>query len=159
MLILATGGTFDKNYDIISGQLTFAGSQLPDLIRQARLTCPHQLEIIMQKDSLEMTLSDRMTILEHCRQHSSQHILVIHGTDTMTKTAVFLQQAQLAKTIVLTGAMRPVALGDSDGVFNFGYALAMTQSQPHGVYIAMQGQCFAANQVIKDRTQALFTNK
>jgi len=155
MLILATGGTFDKDY-AIDGSLTFNGSFLPKLIQQARLTCPHEHQILMQKDSLDMTLADRMTILEACRCSSSQQIVIIHGTDTMAETAEFLHRAALAKTIVLTGAMRPFAFGNSDAVFNLGYALAIAQTANQGVYIAMQGECFNAGAVVKDKAQLQF---
>jgi L-asparaginase len=155
MLILATGGTFDKEY-LIDGTLGFQGSSLPKLIQQARLTCPHQLQIVMQKDSLEMTITDRMIILEACRCSAYQKIVIIHGTDTMTDTAEFLQHAQLDKTIVLTGAMRPFAFGQSDASFNFGFALALAQTKPIGVYVAMQGECFSAGKVLKNKSLLQF---
>lgn len=150
MLILATGGTFDKDY-ALDGSLVFQGSALPKLIQQARLTCPHELQIIMQKDSLEMSITDRMMILEACRNTNSKQIVIIHGTDTMIETADFLRNAHLDKTIILTGAMRPFAFGDSDSAFNFGYAIAMTSIQKQGVYVAMQGECFSAGKVKKDK--------
>ncbi len=157
MLILATGGTFDKDY-ALDGSLAFSGSALPKLIQQARLTCAHELHIIMQKDSLDMSIADRMLILEACRNTTSEQIIIIHGTDTMTETADFLRRAALNKTIVLTGAMRPFAFGNSDAAFNLGYALAMVQMATQGVYIAMQGEYFSAGTVIKDKTQLLFTH-
>jgi L-asparaginase len=105
-----------------------------------------------------MIITDRMLILEACRNTTSEHIIIIHGTDTMTETADFLRRAALNKTIVLTGAMRPFAFGNSDAAFNLGYALAMAQTAAQGVYIAMQGECFSAGTVIKDKTQLLFTH-
>ena len=158
MLILATGGTFDKDYDLTSGQLIFAGTCIPQLIHEARLTTPHRLDVLMQKDSLEMTLSDRMVILEACRAASEKHIVIIHGTDTMTDTALFLQSAEIDKTIVLTGAMRPHAFGESDASFNLGYAIAAAQLHTHGVYIAIQGELFNADKVQKNRQLGQFTH-
>lgn len=159
MLILATGGTWDKDYDLISGQLTFAESGLPKLIHQARLTCRHELQILMLKDSLEMTLADRVNILEACRAYHGEQIVIIHGTDTMTETAAFLSTAKIAKTIVLTGAMRPFAFGQSDASFNFGYAIATAQTKASGVYITMQGQCFHSDNVHKDKQNGVFLEK
>jgi L-asparaginase len=155
MLILATGGTFDKDY-ALDGNLGFHGSVLPKLIGQARLTCAHELNILMQKDSLDMTITDRRAILEACRTTASTQIIIIHGTDTMSETATFLQQANLEKTIILTGAMRPFSFGHSDAAFNFGFALALAQTAAIGVYIAMQGECFAAGKVAKNKDRAQF---
>lgn len=156
MLILATGGTWDKDYDPVLGALTFSGSRLPAMIAQARLTCAHRLEILMQKDSLDMTTADRMQILEACRMASETQIVIIHGTDTMTDTAVFLHQADLDKTLVLTGAMRPQALGQSDALFNLGHAIAAAQCLPSGCYLSMQGELFSATGAFKDRSRGLF---
>lgn len=158
MLILATGGTFDKDY-ALDGSLCFGQSALPQLIQQARLTCSHELQILMQKDSLDMTITDRMVILEACRASSERRVIIIHGTDTITETAEFLQHAQLKKTIVLTGAMRPFAFGHSDAAFNFGFALASVQMMSEGVYIAMQGECFHAGSVIKNKTLMQFVQR
>jgi L-asparaginase len=157
MLILATGGTFDKDY-AIDGNLVFNHSVLPKVIQEARLTCEHQLQVLMQKDSLEMSVSDRMAILEACRTTNASQIVIIHGTDTMTETAEFLQRAALDKTIVLTGAMRPFAFGNSDASFNVGFALAVAQTANIGVYIAMQGECFTAGKVTKDKQRMQFVH-
>lgn len=158
MLILATGGTFDKDY-AVNGTLDFFGSMLPKMIQQSRITCPHTLNVLMQKDSLDMTISDRMLILEACRNTQEQQIVIIHGTDTLCETAKFLQHANIPKTIVLTGAMRPFAFGASDASFNLGFALAIVQTTPAGVYIAMQGECFAAGTVEKDKERAQFIRR
>lgn len=158
MLILATGGTFDKEYALTSGELIFSETCLPKLIYEARLTTPHRLHVLMQKDSLDMTIRDRMVILESCRAADEEHIVIIHGTDTMTETATFLQSAAIDKTIVLTGAMRPYAFGHSDASFNLGYAIAAAQLRSHGVYIAMQGELFDADKVQKNRQIGQFTH-
>ena len=50
-------------------------------------------------------------------------IVIIHGTDTMTKTVEIFAKENIKKTIVFTGAMIPDAFGSSDGLFNFGTAL------------------------------------
>src|SRR4051812_37615097 len=100
--LIATGGTFDKHYDEISGQLTFATSHLPDAIRRARITVPVALDTLPLLDSLDMQDADRQRVLETCRAASEKAIVIIHGTDTMSETAQVLGAAALDKTIVLT---------------------------------------------------------
>ena len=67
-----------------------------------------------------------------------------------------LGEASLAKTIVLTGAMVPYAFGSSDGLFNLGSALSFVQAPPPGVYVAMNGRCFAWDDVVKNRELGVF---
>lgn len=159
MLVIGTGGTFDKDYAIQDGSLTFTQSHIPSLLADARITCNHRFISLFQKDSLDINIEDRMSILETCRSVTESDIVIVHGTDTITETAVFLHNAQLDKTIVLTGAMRPVAFGHSDAAFNLGYAIALSQSLPNGVYIAIQGELFPAGHVIKDKQKALFVRQ
>lgn len=154
--ILAAGGTFDKHYDAIAGQLGFADSHLPDVIKRARLTLPTELEVLPLLDSLDMQDADRQRILAACRVANEAAIVVIHGTDTMCETAHVLGNAALAKTIVLTGAMIPYEITGSDALFNFGFACGVAQTLPHGVYVAMNGKVFAWDQVQKNRAAGVF---
>lgn len=156
MLIIGTGGTFDKDYELTDGSLVFRQSCIPHLLQEARITSLHRFVSLLKKDSLELTLTDRLRLLEACRSASEENIVIVHGTDTMSETAEFLQHAISDKTIVLTGAMRPHAFGHSDASFNLGYAIACAQHLTHGVYVAMQGECFSAGQVTKDKQRALF---
>jgi len=156
MRIIATGGTFDKHYDEIRGELTFKDSHLPGILKQARLTTPIVLEINQLIDSLHMQEANRRHILAACEAAPESQIVVIHGTDTMTQTARVLGAAQLAKTIVLTGAMIPYAIQGSDALFNLGFACAVAQLAPHGVYIAMNGQIFAWDNVHKNTQTGVF---
>jgi L-asparaginase len=154
--ILATGGTFDKHYDEIAGKLTFADSHLPDVIARARITLPVQLEIVAMLDSLEMQDADRQNVLSACQRASETSIVIIHGTDTMRETAHVLGNVALAKTIILTGAMIPYEIANSDALFNFGFASGIAQTLPHGVYIAMNGQIFNWDNVKKNRSAGVF---
>jgi L-asparaginase len=156
MLIIGTGGTFDKDYQLTDGSLVFAQSCITELLREARITAEHRFVSLMKKDSLDLTLTDRLQLLEVCRAAYEKQIVIVHGTDTMAETANFLQQDRLNKTIVLTGAIRPHAFGHSDAGFNLGYAIACSQHLTSGIYIAMQGECFTAGQVMKDKQRALF---
>lgn len=150
--IFITGGTFDKSYDSINGQLYFKNTHLPEMLNRSRCTLEIDIKTLMMKDSLEMCEQDVELVVRSCQKSDANQIVITHGTDTMTRTAATLANAKIAKTIVLTGAMIPYAFGSSsDGFFNLGCALAFVQTQPQGVYVTMQGQCFHWNQVKKNK--------
>jgi L-asparaginase len=158
--IIATGGTFDKHYDELAGKLTFTESQLPDVLKRARLTVPVELEVRSSLiDSLDMVDKDRQEILASCKQSAENAIVIIHGTDTMRETAHVLGAAQLDKVIVFTGAMIPYEIANSDALFNLGFACGVAQLLAPGVYVAMNGQVFAWDTVQKDRSAGVFVSK
>ncbi|EIJ45386.1 cytoplasmic L-asparaginase I protein [Herbaspirillum sp. GW103] len=154
--IIATGGTFDKHYDEIAGQLGFSESHLPDVIARARITTDVSLETLRLLDSLEMQDGDRQRVLQACQASTQQAIVIIHGTDTMQQTAQVLGPALTDKTVVLTGAMIPYEIANSDAFFNFGFACGVAQVLPPGVYVAMNGRIFAWNKVAKNRSAGVF---
>jgi len=154
--IIATGGTFDKHYDEIAGKLTFAASHLPKVIERARITVPVELEELPLLDSLDMQDIDRRRVLASCTQAEEEAIVIIHGTDTMQDTAAVLGTANLAKAIVVTGAMIPYEIANSDALFNFGFACGVAQILPHGVYVAMNGKIFSWDKVQKNRVAGVF---
>ena len=157
--IFVTGGTFDKTYDEIKGQLSFTDTHLPEMLRLGRSRVDVSVRTLMMIDSLDMTDADRAHIVDECRRTSETRILVTHGTDTMVDSARALGSALPAgagKTIVLTGAMVPYAFGSSDGLFNLGSALSFVQVLPAGVYIAMNGRWFLWNHVRKNRETGVF---
>jgi L-asparaginase len=84
------------------------------------------------------------------------HIVITHGTDTMEVTAKYLSKQEIGKTIVLTGAMVPYTFGSSDGFYNLGSALAFVQTLPPGVYVAMNGKYFDAENVRKNKEKGIF---
>ncbi len=154
--ILVTGGTFDKEYNELEGTLFFKETHLPEMLALGRSRVKTEVSTLMMIDSLEMTDGHRRKILEACRSARENRIVITHGTDTMEVTARVLGQAALGKTIVLTGAMVPYKFGSSDGLFNLGSALALGQILPAGVYLAMNGRCFAWDNVHKDRKKGVF---
>ncbi|HVO18275.1 MAG TPA: asparaginase [Anaeromyxobacter sp.] len=156
VLILVTGGTFDKEYDELHGRLFFKDTHLPEMLRLARCRVDVGIRTLMMKDSLDMTLDDRQAVVEACRGCAEDRIVVTHGTDTMAETARELVAAALPKTVVLAGAMIPYAFGSSDGLFNLGSALSFAQVLPAGVYVAMNGRCFAGDRVRKNRETGIF---
>jgi L-asparaginase len=156
MRIIVTGGTFDKQYDELRGELTFKDSHLPAILKQARITAPVVLEINQLIDSLHMQDVNRQHILASCRAAPEAHIVIVHGTDTMQQTARVLGEAQLDRTIVLTGALVPYVFIGSDSLFNLGFACAAAQLLPPGVYIAMNGQVFTWDNVRKNTGLGVF---
>jgi len=154
--LLVTGGTFDKEYNELTGELFFKSTHLPDMLHLGRCRLDITIETLMMIDSLEMTAADRQLILDRCRQSPARRIVITHGTDSMEDTAAVLGQGIVDKTIVLTGAMVPYQFGSSDGMFNLGTALAFVQSLPSGVYVAMNGRCFPWRSVRKNRELGVF---
>ena len=154
--IFITGGTFDKEYNEITGKLYFKDTHMGEILDLGRSKLDVSIRTLMMIDSLDMTGSDRNLILENCVSTKGDQIIVTHGTDTMTDTAKLLATGNLEKTIVLTGAMIPFKFGTSDGLFNLGSALGFVQSLPHGVYIAMNGRCFDYDKVKKNKKTGVF---
>lgn len=154
--IFITGGTFDKEYNELNGQLYFKDTHMPDLLEMGRCRLDTEIRTLMMIDSLEMTDEDREMIAYQCNQVEEDRIVITHGTDTMSETAKFLAIRIKNKTIVLFGAMIPIKFGSSDGLFNLGSALAFVQTLPPGVYIAMNGRCFNWNNVKKNKETGIF---
>jgi L-asparaginase len=154
--IFITGGTFDKTYDELSGKLSFGDTHLPEMLRLGRSRVDVSVRTLMMVDSLDMTDADRARIVTSCSHCDTSRIVVTHGTDTMVETAAAIAREVNDKTIVLTGAMVPYAFGSSDGLFNLGSALSFVQTLPVGVYIAMNGQAFAWNNVRKNKETGFF---
>src|SRR6476469_11210657 len=115
--IIATVGTVDKHYDELTGTLGFAESHLPAVLARTRMTIDFALEQLPLLDSLDMQDGDRQRVLAACQAASEQAIVIVHGTDTMKDTAAVLGAANLGKTIVLTGAMIPYEIANSDALF------------------------------------------
>ena len=154
--ILITGGTFDKEYDEITGELYFKDTHMGEILNLGRSRLDVKIKKLMLIDSLDMTDDDRKVILDNCISVDEEQIVITHGTDTMTKTGEVLAGANLKKTIVLTGAMIPYKFGSSDGLFNFGGALAFVQALPFGVYVAMNGCYFQWDEVEKNKETGVF---
>ena len=156
--LLITGGTFDKVYDELHGRLYFEDTHVPEMLERGRCGLDIELRTVMMVDSLEMTDDDRQLILANCKRAEEKQIVITHGTDTMVETAAVLAKGLEGsdRTVVLTGAMIPFAFGSSDGLFNLGSALSFVQLLPPGVYVAMNGHCFAWDNVRKNRQLGIF---
>lgn len=154
--IIVTGGTFDKEYNELNGELFFKDTHLHEMLSRGRSKLELDITTLMMIDSLDMNDLDRKKIADACADAKEDKILITHGTDTMPITAEVLSHQIKDKTIVLTGAMVPYKFGSSDGMFNLGSALAFVQTLPHGVYVVMNGKVFDGNNVMKNKATGEF---
>jgi L-asparaginase len=156
--IITTGGTIDKTYNSLNGELEFGKSYVGEIIQNANLTIEVKINHLLQKDSLEMLGVDRNLILESVKNSKSDKIIITHGTDTMDKTAQTLTKIK-DKIVILTGAMVPYSIQKSDSIFNIGFAIASVSTLKNGIYIAMNGRIFNAENVKKNTKIGVFENK
>ena len=158
--ILITGGTFDKSYNHISGDLFFEKTHIPEMLERSKCRLNVDVKTLMMIDSLEMTKKDIEKIIDECKKTKSSRIVITHGTDTMVNTAEKIAEKIKNITIVLTGAMIPYAFGSSsDGFFNLGSALSFVQTLKNGIYIAINGQYFDYDKVEKNKLKGYFEKK
>ena len=154
--LYVTGGTFDKEYNELTGQLYFKDTHVREMLRLGRCNLDLEIRTLMMIDSQEMNEIDREMIRKSCAESSTERVVITHGTDTMADTARYLGERVQDKIIVLVGAMIPYTFGSSDGLYNLGSALAFVQTLPPGVYVVMNGRCFAWDNVRKNRATGLF---
>ncbi len=149
--VLITGGTIDKQYNELNGELIFTQSSVEDMLAQGGAKLDISVETVMLKDSLDMDDNDRQKILTSCLACEESQIVITHGTDTMVETSQVLAAGIKDKTIVLLGAMVPYQFKNSDALFNLGCAMAAVQTLVNGVYITMNGKIFNYDEVIKNK--------
>ena len=157
--LLITGGTIDKQYNELNGELIFTQSSVEDMLAQGRAKLDIAYETVMLKDSLDMDDNDRQRILTSCLTCDESKIVITHGTDTMVETSQVLAAGIKDKTIVLLGAMVPYRFKNSDALFNLGCAMAAVQTLVNGVYITMNGKIFNYDEVIKNRELGEFKHR
>lgn len=155
MLILTTGGTIDKVYFDALSDYQVGETVVTKILEVARVRRAFRIEEVVRKDSLELDDADRAMLRDRVLAAPEQHIVITHGTDTMTETAKILADVA-GKTIVLVGALAPARFGESDASFNLGMAFATAQIASPGVYITMSGSVFRADRVVKDRDKGAF---
>src|SRR5215469_811958 len=153
--IFTTGGTIDKIYFDAKSEYEVGEPQIGDVLREMGVGFPFEITSLMRKDSLDLTDADRASIRDAVAQDPARHVLITHGTDTMTETAAALQGVA-GKTIVLTGALSPARFRGSDAIFNIGGAVLAAQALAAGVYIVMNGRVFDARKVRKNRDKNRF---
>lgn len=153
--ILSCGGTIDKVYFDANSDYQVGEPQIESIFEEARVTFEYEIEPVTRKDSLEMTDEDRQLVRRRVDEADERHILITHGTDTMTHTAAALCGIP-NKVIVLTGSMTPARHRMSDAEFNIGCAVGALHTQQPGVYIAMNGRIFPAGTVQKNLDKRVF---
>ena len=154
--IFVTGGTFDKEYNELNGELFFKDSHVPEMLKMGRCKLNVDIRTLMMIDSSSMDDSDREIILSNVKKAREDRIVITHGSDSLAETAGLLARGVEHKTVLLTGAMIPYTFGSSDGLFNLGAALAFAQTLPPGVYVSMNGRCFFWDNVRKNRQTGQF---
>ncbi|MEN3372410.1 asparaginase domain-containing protein [Dechloromonas sp. ZS-1] len=155
--LVATGGTIDKRYNPLTGNLDVGEPVLPAILGLAGLSGEAiTVHAVLQKDSLDMNDADRALLADTVAALPGRHVLITHGTDTMGLSAACIAARAPAKTVVLTGAMVPYSVDGSDAAFNVGVAYAAVQQLPAGVYIAMHGRVLPHTHYEKDRAAGCF---
>jgi L-asparaginase len=157
--LFITGGTLDKGYDELTGDMAYTQSRLAMMLKESRVRTPILTSELMLLDSMEMTTQQRQQILVACRDCIEDRVVVTHGTDTMVETAELLGKNITNKTIVLTGSIIPYAFGHSDALFNLGSAITAIQILDNGVYVAMNGMIFPWDNVFKNRQLGEFQRR
>lgn len=163
VVIINTGGTFNKRYQPLTGLLTVATDEqtIEELLHSAAPNLDMHLIGVVHKDSLDMTQDDRVSISETIRNLSpsltTAPIVVVHGTDTMHETALFLNEANLNRVIIITGAMKPAEIDPVESALHLGLSLGFIAARPpSGVYIAMHGRVLPYTQYRKNRILGIF---
>lgn len=158
ILILNTGGTFNKRYNPLKGELEVPQDGIAvESILQYCYNTSYELLNIIHKDSLEMSEEDRELIVKTIQASSSRRVLIVHGTDTMDVTATFLALHVKDKIITLTGAMVPFSIGTIEATANFMMALGdLHVREKNGVYLAMHGAIASHGSIYKNRQKGIF---
>ena len=159
ILIISTGGTFNKQYNPLKGQLQVDAKSSAIYDIASKWLCEFEVLNIIGKDSLDINSQDRLELLATINQSNYDNIIVIHGTDTMDTTAKYLADADEERCIIMTGAMVPYAIEPIEATANLASAIGyMQRVEKNGVYIAMNGIFGPFDTIVKDRTKGKFVN-
>ena len=159
--VLNTGGTFNKRYNPILGQLEVPTDNIAlDKIVKSCFNVEFEIKNIVSKDSLDFTQEDREIILENIKNSSSDKIIIIHGTDTVDLTAKFIEDKIHGKKIVFTGAMVPMSIDEVEATMNFSQAIGFLNAPiENGIYLSMHGSVIEHSKLKKDRSVGQFLLK
>ena len=159
--VINTGGTFNKRYNPLSGELEVPKDSLAlDEIISYCYNIDFEVLNIISKDSLEMNDDDRELIVRTIKNCKNQNIIIVHGTDTMDLTAKYLDEKINDKTIVLTGAMLPISINKVEATLNFSQAIGFLNANiENGIYISMHGSVKNYKKLIKNRELGKFLEK
>ena len=157
MLILNTGGTFNKRYNHLNGEMEVPYDNLA--VEKILSTFTYDVEMagLIYKDSLDIDMDDRKMIAKIIASSSDTHFVIVHGTDTMDMSAAFLDEVLDDKVIIFTGAMIPFEIDPVEATANLSMALGYAKSVTDpGVYICMQGSVERHDRLVKNKTLGKF---
>ncbi len=157
MKIMNTGGTFNKRYNPVNGELEvpFDNVAIEEIVKHFS----YEVDIagVLYKDSLEMDQTDRDQLTAIMSADDEDVFVVVHGTDTMHLTAEQLAEYLPNRVIVLVGAMVPFSIDRCEASLNLGMALGFAATQPaNGVYICMSGIIAPYDRIRKNRAEGRF---
>lgn len=156
--IINTGGTFNKRYNPLKGELEVPSDNIAlDEILESCFNIDFEIKNIISKDSLEIDNDDRDMMIEAINESENEKIIIVHGTDTIDITAQYLENKDLNKQIVLTGAMVPMSIKKVEATMNFSQAIGFLNADiKNGVYISMHGSVVSHANIKKDRQKGQF---
>lgn len=157
MLILNCGGTFNKRYNPLNGTLEvpYDNDAITKILQSSH--AKHNIAGVIYKDSLEMDANDRKMLANIIQESTEDTFVIVHGTDTMDKTAEFFDAIFKDKKIILTGAMRPFEIDNIEATLNLGMACGFAKAlETNGIYICMNAQVALWNKIKKNTTLGRF---
>jgi len=156
--IINTGGTFNKRYNPLNGELEVPNDCLAvkDILEKSLVQTKYKITQIISKDSLEFTKEDRKLLLKTIQNSKSNKIIVVHGTDTMIKSAKFVAKVLKGKKVVFTGAMKPYEIEKVEAVSNFMMAFGFLHNAKVGVYVSMHGIIEKYDKIRKNYEKGVF---
>ena len=159
--LISTGGTIEKTYDELQGVLDNRASVLDVVLASLQLQGVEIVRIpLMNKDSLQMTPQDHDLIARTAGSMAEAHdgVVIVHGTDRLAVTGdrIHALLGTPKVPIVLTGAMRPYVMRNTDALQNLTEALLAVQVMPAGVFVAMHNRVLQFPGVVKDRDRGTF---
>ncbi len=152
-----TGGTFNKRYNMIKGTLEVPKDYeaLENILKNSLFNKKYKITQIISKDSLEFTKYDRKLLLKTIQNIKEDKIIIIHGTDTMKKSAKFISNIK-DKKIVFCGAMKPYEINQIEATANLFLALGFIENAKNGIYIAMNGVVDSYKKIEKNYKKGIF---
>jgi len=157
MLILNSGGTFNKRYNQFNGQLEvpYDNNAIESILQT--YNPKYDLAGVVYKDSLDMDLNDRKMLANIILESKDDKFVVVHGTDTINESAEFLDTIFEDRKIVLVGSMKPFEIDKVEATLNLGLAIGYVQAlDKNGVYICMNGYIELWDNIVKNRAKGKF---
>ncbi len=157
ILIISTGGTINKLYNELTGELEIGQSVAENIYSLARGNLSVKEISIIGKDSLDMTDEDRVLLADTVKEADEESVIILHGTDTMGKSAKVLSESVKDKKVVFVGAMKPYSIEKDEAIFNFACAVGFLRAKPqNGIYISMHSLVLPHEQIYKDKSVGIF---